>query len=376
MNILIDTGASASIMNPDIAFKYFPSLIYQHAFEITACQKTIQGQYAVKIPLLSEFKNNTPIEFLLLPWHNKFDCLLGFKDLVNLQCSIDLKNKCLRMPNIKIYYSEDIFVHNKLASKIKDGEVIVPSITVNENLTLPESICNVNNFKVNYPYDLNNLDIDIIKTEPLENFEVQQKAKTEPVKLNVEKVIRTDHMNSEEKAKIIKLCYKYKQVFYNPEEKLSSCNVTSHHIRTKDDEPIYIKNFRYPYHLKQEIQKQISKLLDNKIIRPSISPYSSPVWIVPKKMDASGEKKWRMVIDFRKLNEKTIEDKYPLPRTEEILENLGKCQYFSTLDLAQGFHQIPLNKESIEKTAFTVENGHYEYTRMPFGLKNAPATFQ
>ena len=82
------------------------------------------------------------------------------------------------------------------------------------------------------------------------------------------------------------------------------------------------------------------------IIEESESPYNSPVWVVSKKLDASGNQKWKIVIDFRKLNELTEQDAYPLPDIDDILTQLGNAKFFSALVLSSGFHQIPMNEKS------------------------------
>lgn len=148
-------------------------------------------------------------------------------------------------------------------------------------------------------------------------------------------------------------------------------------IRTTSDDPVYSKLYPYPAGVSDFVNKEIDEMLRNGIIRTSRSPYNNPIWVVDKKgVDELGNRKKRLVMDFRKLNDITIEDKYPIPNITSILSNLGKAMFFSTLDLKSGFHQIVLAEKDREKCAFSVNNGKYEFCRLAMGLKNAPSIFQ
>ena len=167
------------------------------------------------------------------------------------------------------------------------------------------------------------------------------------------------------------LLIKYKDAFSLRDDQLGRTSILQHEIHTSDAAPIRIPPRRIPSSMIPEVNSMIDLMLRKDIIQPSSSPWSAPVVLVKKK---NGD--LRLCVDYRKLNEVTRRDAFPLPRIDDLFDALAGARFFSTLDLASGYWQLEVKKEDRPKTAFSVPSGLYEFQTMPFGLVNAPATFQ
>lgn len=189
----------------------------------------------------------------------------------------------------------------------------------------------------------------------------------------LEKVnIDLNHVGNIKKEKLHSLFWQYKDVFSTGNLDIGNTDLIRHEIKLTTNEPFKESYRRVPPALIDEVREHLQEMLDMGAIRPSQSPYSSNVVIVRKK-DGS----IRFCIDYRKLNSITQKDAYNIPKIDETLHLLAGSKYFSKLDLKSGYWQVELNESDKEKTAFQAGSlGFYECNRMPFGLCNAPATFQ
>ena len=148
-------------------------------------------------------------------------------------------------------------------------------------------------------------------------------------------------------------------------------NLLDMEIHTGEETPRRVAARRMPFAVRQEVARQLCNMQEAGVIEPSSSPWSSPVVMVRKK-----DGTLRFCVDYRELNKITKRDTYPLPRVDDLLDQLGSSRYFTTLDLASGYWQIRVAPGSREKTAFVTPHGLFQFRVMPFGLTNAPAVFQ
>ena len=251
-----------------------------------------------------------------------------------------------------------VFIGNTIAQP-KNGKVPVRLLNTRENDVRLSYFC---------------LQLTKLSDYDICNFE-KTSINSERVKILFEN-LDLKKLNYEEKQSIESICAKFPDVFQLPGDKLTTTKSYEQTINLKPNtSPVYTKPYRLPHSQKEEINKQIGKMLQDDIIEETRSAWSSPLLLVPKKFDATGEKKWRIVIDYRKINQHLEDDKFPLPNITEILDALSGAVYFTHLDLSQGYYQVLLEPNSRKCTAFTTSTGQYQMKRLPMGLKTSPSAF-
>lgn len=355
---LLDSGASLS------AYKYRHVLehnipIHKDNVTVNGLGGKVQAIGYVYVPLILGDEtishkffvfNNLPIKangILGRDFLNKYKAQLDFdKNFVNLHTDITsirlpIVNTCdiiFEIPArsesvhfIETDLKEDCVV---LAKEINEGVFVASSIASPKNGLIPIKILNVTENK----QSIANISLTL---EKLSEFSLCVFDKTNKDADRVKalfSLLQLKHLNDEEQNTIESICAKYADIFYLPGDKLSTTDVYTHTINLKQNSrPVFSKQYRLPISQKTEIKNQIDKMLTEGIIEHSKSDWSSPILLVPKKSSATTDKKWRLVIDYRKLNNSIEDDKFPLPDITEILESLTGSIYFTHLDLHQGY---------------------------------------
>ena len=285
--------------------------------------------------------------------------------------SIHAKNASSKLiaPNSELFY--------KAFTKAPDGEYGINKSTLKPGCFIAESLVEVHNNTV-YLRIINITGKGIFLPEncflsSLYNICDESIFNINVTTENRNKITISDVPSLKDKLggdKVIDILNKYRDTVSIEGENLGCTNLLEAEIPTGNSAPIFTKEFPLPHKQREIIKGLCDDMLEKNIIKKSVSPWNSPMFLVKK---PNGE--FRPVVDFRKINSVTVTDPFPLPRVNSILQSLHGSSIYSTLDLNNGFFQVSLAKQDREKTAFTTDIGRYEFQKCPFGIKNAPNMF-
>lgn len=390
INLLIDSGADMNLIKISAVGKNVivnehdkrhirginSTLVYTLGSIVTPIQIN-EGTFIIKFSVV---KNDFPIPGAGIIGRN---FLKDNKVILDLSQELFIIPEDIKNNQIIIPPRSNCVLLVKNDDNIKHDHITISKQDIHEDVILANSISPVQGDKIignvinisEQSFVIDELSTKNIKWEPYdEKALVLNETNTNSNRINkLKETIQVKHLNNEEKANIYDLCSEYADIFYLEGDRLGATDIVTHNINTSRSlKPINIRPYRLPWAFQEEIEKQVKQMKQDKIIRNSTSPFNFPLVVVKKKnLTGEGTPKLRICVDFRKLNEVTENEAYELPNLLEILESLGSSKYFSTLDLANGYHQIKINEVDTHKTAFSTKSGHYEYLCMPFGLSSA-----
>lgn len=396
--LLLDTGASISIIKEEELPK--TTQVFRDNLAVNGIGgKVYSTGYAV-LDLHASKTDTFQIKFHIFKTLPIIvDGILGLDFMKRYKANIDLNTNLLTLQIGDKYYNQPIFdkpdysnsllipprsetIHYIYLNTEVKGDCLVSARELEKDVFLAGTIVRPKNKRVpikilntrDEEVSLKNFVLNVEDLADYHTFEFSKHESSLKRAVTLLPILELQHLNREEKESIEKICTKYSDIFFLPGDKLETTNICEQSITLKNNiNPIYNKPYRLPQALKPEVNKQIDNMLKDDIIEVSSSEWSSPILLVPKKTE--GSPKWRLVIDFRKLNENIVDDKFPLPNITDILDSLSGSIYFTHLDLQQGYYQVKLEPESRKYTAFSTSTGHYQLKRLPMGLKTSCSAF-
>ena len=213
----------------------------------------------------------------------------------------------------------------------------------------------------------------VVEVNTVNSIKVVENSKSDSFPPHLEIMVENlkPELNDKQIDELKQVICEYQDVFVGPDGQLGRTHLTEHPIDTGDAKPIKLPPRRVPLGLREEVDEEINKLLDLNVIEPSDSPWSSPATLVRKK-----DQSLRFCVDFRKVNDVTRKDAYPIPRIDETLESLAYSRFYCTLDCASGYWQVPVVESDKPKTSFSTHRGAFYFNTMPMGMSNSGATFE